>query len=115
MSRKNPVRHEFYEAFTSQMAWDEKTKEGDTIRIYECNDDSPPTRKTKSVKKLCDIAVSFSGIKYDDLEEYYDENGRLLKKWSYDLEMVPSGASTEFAVYYKGKKLGSKNLAVDFQ
>lgn len=47
--------------------------------------------------------------------EDYVVNGKTLKRWLYYIEMVPSGASTEVAIYHKGQKVASQNVAIKFQ
>jgi hypothetical protein len=113
VSRKDPVRHEFYETYTSQQDLDDVRRLN--VDIYECGNDAPPSRKTASVHLLCDITIMLGDVKYDMLENYSGQNGRLLKRWRYDVVMVPSGASTEFAVYHEDRKVGSHNVAVEFQ
>lgn len=112
MSRKSPVRHNWYEIFSSRGEFDSANLR---VSIYECDDDVAPSRIDTSVRKLCDISITPGDVEYYMLENYIGKNGRLLKRWSYELEMLPSGAATEFAVYYKGKKIGSQNIAVEFQ
>lgn len=49
------------------------------------------------------------------LADYLAPNGRHLKHLIYDIEMVPSGASYEFAIYHGGKRFGGGDVAIDFQ
>jgi hypothetical protein len=86
-----------------------------TTVIMQCDDDDPPSRRNTSVKDLCKIHVSLQGISYDSLEDFKGENGQALKMFTYDVEMVPSGASTEFAVCYEGRKLGTGQADVSFK
>ncbi|KAH8903396.1 actin-like ATPase domain-containing protein [Coniochaeta sp. PMI_546] len=112
VSRKSPVRHKWCQTFSSRGQFYSASL---SIPIYECDDDVAPSRKDASVRKLCDISITPGDVEYHKLEDCFGKNGRLLKRWFYDLEMLPSGAATEFAVYYKGKKIGSQNVAVEFQ
>ena len=82
--------------------------------IYQCEDDDPPTRLTKSVKKLCVFKYTLD-VAYSSLKDYINKNGGKTKKLDYILEMIPSGASTEFRVLYEGEKLGSHNVSTEFQ
>ncbi|KAB5542554.1 hypothetical protein GE09DRAFT_1244906 [Coniochaeta sp. 2T2.1] len=111
VSRKKPIRHCFYNLVSSH---EDLANLGDKY-IYECNDDTPPSRQTPRVTVLCSIRVKLDEIKYEDLEDFTTPDGRHMKKWSYDIEMVPSGASTEFAIYCEGKKVGSEKIEVEFQ
>lgn len=82
--------------------------------IYQCEDDDPPTRFRSSVKKLCVFKYTVD-VAYSSLKDYINMNGERLKKLSYVLEMIPSGASNEFRICYEGKKLGSHNVSTEFQ
>ena len=84
------------------------------VSIYQCEDDDPPTRITTSVKKLVVVKYMLD-TPYSSLNDYVNTNGKKIKKLSYVIEMVPSGASTEFRVVYKGEQLGSHNVTIEFQ
>ncbi|KAL2808589.1 hypothetical protein BJX63DRAFT_408776 [Aspergillus granulosus] len=112
VSKAEPVQHDFYRVYESQDDFGEDTK---AVCLVQCADDDPPSRMGRGVKELCTISINDTGITFDSLEEYVAQNGRKLKQLSYDVEMVPSGASSEFAVYYQGRKLGSEKAVVEFQ
>ena len=82
--------------------------------IYHCEDDDPPTRITRSVKKLC-VVKSTLDVGYSSLEDYINVKGGKKKKLNYVIEMIPSGASNEFRVLYEGETLGSHNVSTVFQ
>ncbi|VUC36482.1 unnamed protein product [Clonostachys rosea] len=110
VSSDHPVRHEFYRSYE-----DEDEFEGNFAdAMLQCDDDCPPERKTSSVKTLCTVNSRLDHISFEDLEDYIAPNGRELKKVSYGIEMVPSGASTLFCVYYGDERLGSENATFDF-
>jgi hypothetical protein len=54
-------------------------------------------------------------VRYDELEDFVGESGNRLKKFAFHIEMVPSGASTEFAMYYKGERLASHSVSIEFE
>ena len=54
-------------------------------------------------------------VAYSSLKDYTNMNGEKIKKVDYKLEMIPSGASNEFRVFYEGEKLGSQNVSTEFQ
>lgn len=85
-----------------------------TITIYQCQDDNPPSRLTTNVDKLCNIKFDFN-VPYDMLQDFLGANGKTLKILNYEIEMIPSGASNLFSVFYQGEKLGSENARIDFQ
>ena len=82
--------------------------------IYQCEDDDPPTRFTTSVKKLCVLKYTLD-IPYSSLEDRINTEGKKIKKWDYVLQMIPSGASNEFRILYKGEQLGSHHVRTEFQ
>lgn len=108
-----PVRHSFYETFDDEDHYGENRGKL-SISIYQCDEDKPPDRRNSSVVKFCVVRVDL-GVDYEDLEDEITESGRFLKKLHYDVEMVPSGASIDFAVYHEGIKLGSKQASIDFR
>lgn len=105
-----PKKEAFYEAYSKQQDFDP----AQITTIFHCEDDDPPSRSTASVKELCNINYNFN-VPYDSLEDFIGESGKRLKRLVYEVEMMPSGASNEFSVYYQGYKFGSQNARVDFQ
>ena len=70
---------------------------------------------TDDVTKLCQLDVHLDGITYDQLEDYTTPaTGEEVKRFNYEIEMVPSGASNEFRLLYKGRALGAKDVKVNF-
>ncbi|KAL4869441.1 hypothetical protein BDV12DRAFT_208549 [Aspergillus spectabilis] len=102
VSKAEPVWHTFYTSFDS---------EDDFGGSYE-----PPKRCESNVTELCRISINFDseGITFDELDKYTAENGNKLSKFKYDIELVPSGASNVFALYWKGRRLGSETAVVEF-
>lgn len=82
--------------------------------IYQCEDEDPSTRFTKSVKKLRVFKYTLD-VAYSSLKDYTSGSGKRTKKLEYELEMIPSGASDEFRVLYQGESLGSHNVSTEFQ
>ncbi|KAB5536285.1 hypothetical protein GE09DRAFT_345204 [Coniochaeta sp. 2T2.1] len=112
VSRKEAVRHTFLRKYVTKEDFE---GEDHRVSIYECDELLPPSRRDATVKKLCDIKITMDDLNYDRLEDFDGWMGKKMKKWSYDIEMVPSEASTEFPVYYLGDKVGSQNIALEFQ
>jgi hypothetical protein len=52
---------------------------------------------------------------FKSLKEYTNSWGEKYRKLSYEVEMVPSGASLDFVVYVNGKRQGAQNVAVSFK
>lgn len=109
MSTKAPVSriwHVFYET-------DSKFDGTFKVTICQCQEDTPPTRKNGSVKTWATINCSIE-VPFWELEDYWNTAGVRVKKLDYYVEMVPSGASVEFAVVVNGKKVGKSQLQAHF-
>ncbi|KAL4880679.1 hypothetical protein BJY04DRAFT_190593 [Aspergillus karnatakaensis] len=108
VSAKDPVRHDYHRVMGED--FDGKFN----VQIYQCEADTPPTRKDSTVKSLCHIKCKLD-IPVSQLDIYYGANGARMKHVWYDLEMVPSGAAAECTVYIDGRKQGSQNASIKFQ
>jgi hypothetical protein len=64
------------------------------------------------VTPLCTISCPIQASMIVDWE---NGTGKPVKKLSYEIKMVPSGASVEFAIYIEGRKQGTKGAQVDFK
>lgn len=105
-----PMTHSWRKTYAAEELFDPVQK----FTIYQCEDDDPPVRITASVKALCNINANFN-ISFDQLKDRTGKTGKKYKKLGYEIEMIPSGASNEFNVMYKGRKLGSHNARIEFQ
>lgn len=101
-------------SFSRTFASEEDYNPCQEISIYQCEDDDPPVRVTSSVKELSTIKTNFA-ISYDCLNNFTGKTGNRSKILVYEIEMVPSGASNEFSVWYEGEKLASQNARIKFQ
>ena len=110
VSKLEPTQREWYRTFNGEREFTKEMIES----IYQCEDDDPPTRLTRSVKKLCVFRYTLD-VTYDFLEDYINMDGENMKRLYYTLEMIPSGASNEFRVFYEGEKLASHNVSTEFQ
>lgn len=63
---------------------------------------------------MCRMEFSKDGVVDDRLKDYETKFGKKLKTWEYNIVMVPSGASTVFAINYKRDQLGHRNSALTF-
>lgn len=108
--RMKPKKYPWYQCYNDSKDFDPSQK----FAILQCEDDDPPTRLAAGVKVLCFVKCDF-GITYDMLEDQVGVTGYPWKRLSYEMEMIPSGASNEFSLLYKGKKMGSRNVQIDFQ
>lgn len=107
MSKKDPVRHNFYRLFDSDHGHSMSED------ILSCEDQTSPDRKTSSVKKFCGVSFDLDAP-VESLKTFTNSNGEAFKRLDYVLEMVPSGATLEFNLYIGGRKQGSENTQVDY-
>ncbi|KAI1162283.1 actin-like ATPase domain-containing protein [Nemania serpens] len=109
-----PIRKELYRTFATKEEY-EQTGGSFVEDILQCDGDFPPQRKNKNMEVLCKISWNQDrGIPFDLLDDYKGENGKRLKKLSYEVVMLPSGASTSFIIYHKGTRVASHDVQVNF-
>lgn len=104
-----PKEETFYFTYSKKQDFDTLHKE----TIYQCEDDDPPSRSTASVKKLCTFNYELD-IPYDSLENFTGKTGKELRRFSFEVKMIPSGASNEFSILYQGETLGSRTVQIHF-
>ncbi|KAL8852862.1 MAG: hypothetical protein Q9221_002238 [Calogaya cf. arnoldii] len=110
VSKAQPKKSNFYRTYGTSKDFTGSLRD----IIFQCDEDDPPSRLTKEIQELCTIECDLD-IPYDALEDLEGAGGRKLKKFEYDIEMIPSGASNEFSILYKGEKLGSQKARIEFQ
>ncbi|KAI1407357.1 actin-like ATPase domain-containing protein [Hypoxylon sp. FL1857] len=108
-----PVKRSYYQLFRSKDDFDESANRFDS-EILQCDDDVPPSRFNDRIKSLCTITVELD-VPYELLEDFTSAEGKRMKRFNFDVEMVPSGASIDFAILYQGIKLGSQNAKIEFE
>ncbi|CAI7672409.1 unnamed protein product [Penicillium discolor] len=110
VSKVDPIRYGFYESFD----------DGNSIKgtitdiIYQCDNENPPHQLDDTVTGICNVSWSTKGINYNDLKSQFGQSGAY-KDLVYEIEVRPSGASTDFAIYYQGKKVGSQNSRIVYK
>lgn len=82
--------------------------------LWQCSDDVPPSRFESSVTRLCIVGCEID-VPFSKFKNYTNPCGEKLKRLDYEIEMVPSGATVEFAVYIQGRKQGAQNVQIVFQ
>ncbi|CAG9989530.1 unnamed protein product [Clonostachys byssicola] len=102
-----PIKHLFYQLFGN-----ESNKTEITIELLQCELDDPPSRRDGSVTKMGSIRCQISHL-VKDFEDFVSAEFETCKKMSYEVDMVPSGASTVFTLHFKGKKLGTHECQLD--
>lgn len=109
MSTKEPVSRRWQHLYETDSSFNGTFQ----VAICQCQEDTPPTRKNDSVKMWatinCSIDTPFWG-----LEDHWNKAGIRVKRIGYYIEMVPSGASIEFAVVVNGKKVGKPQFQTRF-
>ncbi|KAI4264735.1 MAG: hypothetical protein L6R42_000173 [Xanthoria sp. 1 TBL-2021] len=110
VSKAQPKKNNFYRSYGTSKDFTGSMRD----IIFQCDEDDPPSRLTKGIQELCSIKCDLD-IPYDALEDLEGAGGRKLKKFEYDIEMIPSGASNEFSILYKGERLASQNARIEFQ
>ncbi|KAL4944566.1 hypothetical protein BDV06DRAFT_220192 [Aspergillus oleicola] len=84
------------------------------VDMYQCEADTPPTRRSSNVKLLCTISCQLD-VPTSQLKSFRRSDGTKMKHLYYDVVMVPSGAAAECTVYIDGRKQGSQNVTIKFQ
>ncbi|KAB8272950.1 hypothetical protein BDV30DRAFT_116736 [Aspergillus minisclerotigenes] len=108
VSTTEPVKHGYYRLYKKD--WNGHF----SVFIYQCASSLPPPRRDKSVTQLCEIKCKLD-VPYSSLDNFTSPKGKKMKKMSYDVVMVPSGASIEFTVSIDGRKLGAQHVAIEYQ
>lgn len=108
VSKKEPIRSGFYRTYRKDPG------KLFTVSLLQCDDAVAPKRRIASVVPLCDIKCTIDKP-FSAFEDFVNVSGERLKKFTYDVEMVPSGAAVEFVVYFDGKKQGAQNAKIVFQ
>jgi len=108
VSKKDPVQGNFYKLNR------EDPGRNFTIEFLQCHDSDAPSRRTSSVVPLCELNCTIDKP-FSQWDDFVNSKGEAMKKFTYTVEMVPSGATVEFVVYHDKKKLGTQNAKVMFQ
>jgi hypothetical protein len=107
VSKKDPIKYNFYYLYS------EDPGSKFMVNMRQCEDDVPPSQAGPTVADSCTITWTML-TPFALLPDYTNSAGEILKKLEFDLEMIPSGASIEFAVFINGKRQGGSNTSVRF-
>ncbi|KAL3455943.1 hypothetical protein BJX64DRAFT_53416 [Aspergillus heterothallicus] len=108
VSTTEPLRHNFYRLYKKDFGG------SFAVELFECEEHSAPNRLDRNVVRHCKIDCTLD-VPFETLEDFTSaETGSRMKKMSFDLEMVPSGATVQFVVYIDGRRQGSQNANVRF-
>ncbi|OHE90576.1 hypothetical protein CORC01_14123 [Colletotrichum orchidophilum] len=108
VSQKDPAKFSYFEIFREDFGGHF------SVDIWACDEMEVPVRRTFHVNDFCKIECKLD-IPFSSLPDIKTIDGTMAKKMTYEVEMIPSGASMEFAVYIDEKKQGSHNVRVRFQ
>ncbi|KAL4959262.1 Hsp70 family protein [Aspergillus stella-maris] len=108
VSTKDRVSHQYHQIV--DQSFNGKLE----VEMYQCEADTPSTRKASNVKPLCTISCQLD-VPTSQLESFIRSDGTKMKHLYYDIVMVPSGAAAECTVYIDGRKQGSQNVTIKFQ
>ncbi|KAH9226360.1 hypothetical protein K456DRAFT_1754919 [Colletotrichum gloeosporioides 23] len=103
---KSPVRHSFYEYIKDADDFDGTLN----ITLLVCEELDPPDREDYRVNAKCKFQLIVT-TPYSELPDFRTADGTMVKKLGYEIGMIPSGASLDFAVYIDGKELMSQNTS----
>ncbi|KAF4897706.1 Heat shock 70 kDa protein 12B [Colletotrichum fructicola] len=103
---KSPVRYSFYEYIKDVDDFDGTLN----ITLWVCEELDPPDREDSRVSAKCKFQLNVT-TPYSKLPDWRTADGTMVKKLGYEIGMIPSGASLDFAVYMDGKELMSQDTS----
>ncbi|KAK0636532.1 hypothetical protein B0T17DRAFT_571447 [Bombardia bombarda] len=109
ISSKKPIKKTLHRLYNLG----EKTVKTSS-KIYYSTVSPPSPRFNKSVVQLCTIQWD-TQIDVHSLPTFTNSLGEVFYELQYEIEMTCSGASVDFAVYFQGKRQGSKNVGVKYE
>ncbi|KAL4864901.1 hypothetical protein BDV12DRAFT_200620 [Aspergillus spectabilis] len=108
VSTTHPLRHNFYRLYRRDFGG------SFAVELFESEEQDAPSRLDKNVVRHCKIDCTLD-VPFEHLEDFISaDTGTRMKKMSFDLEMVPSGATVQFVVYIDGRRQGSQNANIRF-
>ncbi|KAI9171325.1 Heat shock 70 kDa protein 12A [Paramyrothecium foliicola] len=102
----HPVRHSFHTILSSM-----PSKLSQQLQI--CSAFPPPSRRDASVWQLCTITWN-QVVDFEKLPLWTNKLGKVFRKLKYDIEMTCEDGTVDFAIYFQGKRVGGRNVHVDF-
>lgn len=104
VSAMSPVCETFYKTLDA-----DTTSKSYSEGIWVCEEKVAPSRLTFAVRRLCSIIWRVDDLQ-SVMEFFTNTKGVRVGKLWYEVKMVPSGATLEFAVYVNGKRLGEQSV-----
>ncbi|KAM0353557.1 hypothetical protein ACHAPU_001569 [Fusarium lateritium] len=109
MSKNKRVREKYYRLFPDDETEVDKISE----TIYEVSAPIPRFFGPR-VQKLCDIFWT-QDVDIDSLPTWTNSQGKVFRQLDYDIEMACEDGTVGFAIYFKGSRVGSRDIEVSFQ
>ncbi|KAK0616626.1 hypothetical protein B0T14DRAFT_433509 [Immersiella caudata] len=106
---EDPIRHAFYRLYNN--SFDGSFQD----ELYQCEDLEAPMRWSPNMTKLCNFSCKLN-IPRSELEIV--RNAKTLeemKKVNFELELKPSGASSDFGVLINGQRQGGNSFSLQYQ
>jgi hypothetical protein len=108
VKKNEPLRRSFYRTFKDRSKY-ERFLSNPSEDVLQCDLERPPDKSNRLVTDFCQIKVDLKKS-FEDLDDYDTPSGMRVKRIDFEIEMIPSGASVEFSVYYNGRKVGSSGM-----
>ncbi|TQN64011.1 Heat shock 70 kDa protein 12A, partial [Colletotrichum shisoi] len=104
---KKTVRHRFFQRYLT--APKEITEE-----LYFSAAFPIPKRADSTTKRLCTIPWNRK-VNFDTLPTFTNSLGKVYHQLDFDIEMISDGTSLDFTIVHDGKRVGGKNVTVEFE
>ncbi|TID04793.1 Heat shock 70 kDa protein 12A [Colletotrichum higginsianum] len=104
---KKPIRHKYHRRYLT--APSEITKE-----LHFSAASPAPKRADSTTKRLCKITWNRK-VNFDTLPTFTNSLGRVYHHLVFEIEMISDGTSLDFTIIHDGKRVGSKNVTVEFE
>lgn len=106
MLTQQPVREQYERLYSERI---------DSIHhtIYSCSVFPPPLFRETSVEKLCEVQWT-RDIDIESLPTWTNPLGKVFHKLEHEIEMTCEGGIVDFTIYFEGKRVGARNVEVQF-
>lgn len=91
-----------------------KPDEDIEIELVMSDATEPPSRKDATVESLCTICLSDIVDLFNKLPKWKNTEGQEYRRFQYEIRMMSDGASLDFAIYHKNRRLESRNVSIGF-
>ncbi|CAM1506717.1 Fc.00g063580.m01.CDS01 [Cosmosporella sp. VM-42] len=106
MTTKEPIRRQYTRYFSEPIG---KVQQ----KIYCSTQAPPPTRYDSTVRLLCTISFT-QEFSMESLPTYTNEIGKIYHRLDFDIEMTCDQETVDFTIYHQDKRIGARNVEVEF-